>query len=1042
MKKTIILSMIASMSLWADISSDKKDLADARKLIDNQSFVSLQKMQSLHTQGNTIATYMLGSCNIAGYFTPRCSDEESRGYESSIDKQDIFKRVEALAQNGDGNGAFTLARIYDNGIITPKDQVKAVEWYRKGADLGNANAMVNLGVMYGDGTGVAKDQVKAVEWYLKGADLGNANAMFYLGLMYANGTGVAKDEAKAVEWFRKAAELGNTNAMVNIGVMYEYGKGVAKDEAKAVEWYRKGADLGNANAMKNLGVMYENGTGVAKDQAKAVEWYRKGAELGNAQAMNNLGVMYKYGTGVAKDEAKAVEWFRKAAELGNAQAMANLGIMYSNGKGVDKDQAKAVEWYRKGAELGNAHAMANLGVMYDNGTGVAKDEAKAVEWYRKGAELGNTDAMNNLGLMYDNGTGVAKDNAKAVEWYRKGADLGNTNAMVNLGWMYSKGTGVAKDQAKAVEWYRKGAELGGNAQAMYNLGVMYRDGTGVAKDQAKAAEWYKKSADLGNTDAMVNLGIMYKNGGGITKDYDKAMEWFQKAAALGDGSAMANIGGLYKNGYGVSKDYDKALEWLHKAIKADESYSWSYRAIAEIYDHLDDDDKYQEWNLKAAEKGSGVAMAILGERELGKYSSNKYNPNKAAEWFVKALKTDDSAIFTDNGEDGRERAKRYLDELKASGKITDPAVLKQVNAIFDPAPNLKWITIPQKITTQSIDISVEAIDQGGGVGNVQLFIDDTPITIADTRSLKRSEPKGIRHFNVNLPSGKHTIKVRAFAAENQGNYNDIETTVSSTYGVIQKPKLHIVAIGINEYQESSFNLKSAVADASAVYQKLLNQTSQEGIYDQGETYLLTTLNQTSKKSIMATMEKIRASAKTQDVFVFYVAAHGKALDEGYYMTTSDLSSAKEKDIRAQSLSEKELTQMLMGIGSAKKFTILDTCNAGAALKAESIMSRSLPRDAQDAVEVMNAKTGVTILMSSQKSQVAVDEYKGHGLFTYVLLEAMNGKSSRDGKSVYSDDIMSHVEREVPRIAKSEFHTEQSVYASKGGQGFPLVMVGK
>jgi len=55
---------------------------------------------------------------------------------------------------------------------------------------------------------------------------------------------------------------------------------------------------------------------------------------------------------------------------------------------------------------------------------------------------------------------------------------------------------------------------------------------------------------------------------------------------------------------------------------------------------------------------------------------------------------------------------------------------------------------------------------------------------------------------------------------------------------------------------------------------------------------------------------------------------------------------------------------------------------------------------------------------------------------------MNGKSSRDGKSVYSDDIMSYVEREVPLIAKKEFKLEQSVYTSKDGQGFPLVILGR
>jgi TPR repeat protein len=686
--------------------------------------------------------------------------------------------------------------------------------------------------------------------------------------------------------------------------------------------------------------------------------------------------------------------------------------------------------------------MNSLGWAYENGTGVAKDEAKAVELYKKAAELGNDIAMVNLGWAYARGNGITKDVVTAFEWYKKAVELGNPKGMYNLGVMYEYGRGVTKDEIKAVEWYNKAIELG-NTNAMHNLGVLYGDGRGVAKDEIKAAELFKKAAELGNGDAAYNLGIMYRNGRGVAKDEAKARELFKKSADLGSGTAMAKIGSLYKDGDGVTKDNEEALRWLYKAIVADPDYDWSYRGIAEIYNDRGDKDKYHEWNLKAAEKGSGVAMASLGEQSLGKYGSNSYDANKAAEWFLKALATDkDSSSFTDNSETGKQRAKRILDELKATGKITDLALLKQVNAIFDPAPSLKWISIPKTINTQTLDVSVEANDQGGGIGDVQIFVDGKVVSNSDNRSLKKAGANSVRNFKLNLPSGEHTIKIRAFSAENQGNYTDIESKVTSAYAIVKKPKLHMVVIGINEYQQKDFNLKSAVADAKAVYNRLENQTKDGALYEKGGMYLLTTKSQTSKNNIKDTISQLREKAEFQDVFIFYVAAHGKALEDGYYMTTSDLPSGKERDIKATSLNEKDLKELLLSVPTQKKFAILDTCNAGSALKAEAIMSRSVPRDVEDTVEVLNTKAGVTILMSSQKAQEAIDEYKGHGLFTYVLLDAMNGKSSRDGKSVYSDDIMSHVEKEVPQIAQKVFKAEQSVYTSKGGQGFPLVMIEK
>ena len=48
----------------------------------------------------------------------------------------------------------------------PKDDVQAVEWYRKAAVQGNAQAQAIVGSMYGKGEGgLPKDDAQAVEWY-------------------------------------------------------------------------------------------------------------------------------------------------------------------------------------------------------------------------------------------------------------------------------------------------------------------------------------------------------------------------------------------------------------------------------------------------------------------------------------------------------------------------------------------------------------------------------------------------------------------------------------------------------------------------------------------------------------------------------------------------------------------------------------------------------------------------------------------------------------------------------------------------------------
>jgi hypothetical protein len=74
--------------------------------------------------------------------------------------------------------------------------------------------MANLGVMYENGRGgLPKDDAKAVSWYRKAVDAGDGRGMANLGGMYEDGRGgLPKDDAQAVSWYRKAALLGDDYA--------------------------------------------------------------------------------------------------------------------------------------------------------------------------------------------------------------------------------------------------------------------------------------------------------------------------------------------------------------------------------------------------------------------------------------------------------------------------------------------------------------------------------------------------------------------------------------------------------------------------------------------------------------------------------------------------------------------------------------------------------------------------------------------------------------------------------------------------------------
>jgi TPR repeat protein len=58
-----------------------------------------------------------------------------------------------------------LGALFKHGRGVDEDMAKAVELYRRAAEMQHAGAMRNLGICFAEGTGVEEDEVKAVELY-------------------------------------------------------------------------------------------------------------------------------------------------------------------------------------------------------------------------------------------------------------------------------------------------------------------------------------------------------------------------------------------------------------------------------------------------------------------------------------------------------------------------------------------------------------------------------------------------------------------------------------------------------------------------------------------------------------------------------------------------------------------------------------------------------------------------------------------------------------------------------------------------------------
>jgi TPR repeat protein len=74
-----------------------------------------------------------------------------------------------------------------------------------------------LGAIYATGSEVPKDEVKAVRWYRFGAKRGDPESQYDLGFMILLGEGTPADTKTAAYWLQKAAAKGHESSLRLLG---------------------------------------------------------------------------------------------------------------------------------------------------------------------------------------------------------------------------------------------------------------------------------------------------------------------------------------------------------------------------------------------------------------------------------------------------------------------------------------------------------------------------------------------------------------------------------------------------------------------------------------------------------------------------------------------------------------------------------------------------------------------------------------------------------------------------------------------------------
>lgn len=122
-----------------------------------------------------------------------------------------------------------------------------------------SHAECSLGACFAFGEGVPKDNYKAVPWFRRAADRGHAKAQTYMGTCYSKGGGVDIDHELAAQWFRRAADQKHSPAQFALGIAYMRGEGVRQSFEEAEVWLRRAAAQGNEYAQNMIEEVFGQG---------------------------------------------------------------------------------------------------------------------------------------------------------------------------------------------------------------------------------------------------------------------------------------------------------------------------------------------------------------------------------------------------------------------------------------------------------------------------------------------------------------------------------------------------------------------------------------------------------------------------------------------------------------------------------------------------------------------------------------------------------------------------------------------------------------
>ncbi|RLL50861.1 hypothetical protein D8Y20_10750 [Mariprofundus sp. EBB-1] len=368
--------------------------------------------------------------------------------------------------------------------------------------------------------------------------------------------------------------------------------------------------------------------------------------------------------------------------------------------------------------------------------------------------------------------------------------------------------------------------------------------------------------------------------------------------------------------------------------------------------------------------------------------------------------------------------------------------LHQVVAAGAP-PRVTFVSpSSDKSSVRDVEVVASLIEQDGGIGRVEWKLNGLTVGVMEPGrgiTIKGTAPvkEGIRlSRTLTLAPGDNTIEVVAYSKMGIAS-NPATLSLNLKDAISEKPALHVLAVGVNKYRDKTLWLNYSVPDAKSLADSM--KASGTSIFTHVDITRIYDADAT-KSGIEAAFKKVADTAKSNDVFVLYLAGHGITMDGRYHFLPVDFRYVNEDSVRTASINQGDLQRWMADIPAMKNLVLLDTCNSGSFVDAQ-VVTRGLAE--KTAITKLIRATGRAVISASSDTQVALEGYKGHGVFTWALLQSLKNADKQNGNKdgvTSTAEIASFINSTVPDLTYKKWGYEQVPQVNLHGREFPVGVV--